>query len=395
MVAGSRAVLYTAGEPVAADRPYQARLRAPGELIALAAPDGPARYTVLSQIADADPARLRRAGEVYPATVISLYLQLPDGLDPRLAALTAEWAAGAATPYDRALAIESALRQLPYTLDVPAPPADRELVAWFLFDLRQGYCDYFASAMVVLARLSGIPARLAVGYAPGDYDQATETFIITELGAHSWPELYFPGAGWVRFEPTPAQAVPVRVDLAAADPVWPDDIPPAWDVTDVEAGMAELRALAAENQAVARRGAALMIAAGVLNGLALAGWLAGWRAWRRGAVAPEGIVSEPAASFQRLVRWGNRLGWPLRVGDTPREYAAAVARQAASIASRSRWRRAHAAAAAQTVAFAGERLAEVYERSLFGPEDGAPRPVSRLPVAAFRRLWLVRRFGDK
>ena len=128
-------------------------------------------------------------------------------MPPELAAYAAEITEAAPpTPYDRAVAIESALRRLPYTLDVPAPPADRELTSWFLFDLKAGYCDYFATAMVVLARLNGIPARLAVGYTMGQFDPQRGDYLVTELNAHSWPELYFPGHGWIPFEPTSGQA---------------------------------------------------------------------------------------------------------------------------------------------------------------------------------------------
>ena len=123
------------------------------------------------------------------------------------------------------MAIEAALRRLPYTLDVPAPPADRELTSWFLFDLRQGYCDYFATAMVVLARLNGIPARLAVGYTMGQFDPQRGDYRVTELNAHSWPELYFPGYGWIPFEPTSAQAAPERTESTYVPPDWAGRMP--------------------------------------------------------------------------------------------------------------------------------------------------------------------------
>ena len=152
---------------------------------------------------DVDAAALRAAGADYPPQITEQYLQLPPDLPPELPAYATEITASAPrTPYDRAVAIEAALRRLPYTLDVPAPPADRELTSWFLFDLKQGYCDYFATAMVVLARLNGIPARLAVGYTMGQFDPQRGDYRVTELNAHSWPELYFPGYGWIPFEPT-------------------------------------------------------------------------------------------------------------------------------------------------------------------------------------------------
>lgn len=394
VVAGSRAVLYVAGEPLAADRPYQARLRAPGELIALSAGDAPVRYTILSQAGDVGSAQLRRAGQIYPSTVISLYLQAPDNLDPRLAELAAQWTAGALTPYDQAVAIESALRKMPYTLDVPAPPAGREVVSWFLFDLGRGYCDYFASAMVVLARLRGVPARLAVGYAGGAYDAETDVYTITELSAHSWPELYFPGYGWLRFEPTPAQPLPERLELALVAPALSGGSGTGGPV-DFEAGMVELQALAAVNTAAARRREIAQVLAGVANGLLLLSWLSGLLAARRRILVPVGAAPHALAGFQRLARWGGRLGRPFRVSETPREYATAVIDTAADIAGRARWQPQAAGAAAKLIDADTSRLVGAYERVLFGPEElpAAPaRPTEAWPRmwTAFRRLWWVR-----
>ncbi|MGQ9767644.1 MAG: transglutaminase domain-containing protein [Anaerolineae bacterium] len=394
VVRGSRAVLYAAGEPIAADRPYVAHVRRPGELIALSALDMPARYTVLSLAVQPDAATLRQAGELYPAAITSLYLQLPAELDPRLAALAAEWTAAAATPYDRAVALETALHSLPYTLDVPPPPPGREVVAWFLFDLRRGYCDYFATAMAVLARLSGIPARLAVGYAAGDYDAPSDTYVVTELNAHSWPELYFPGIGWVRFEPTPAQPTPPRVESVLAEGELAGERATGGSV-DFEAGMAVLQASAAEQTAAHRRQAAAGWGLFVLNGLVLTGWVAGWWLDRRRPSFPLSTVPEVVAGFRRLARWGARLGRSLRPSDTPREYVAALVGVGERAAACVRWGRAGAAAAVAVLRREADALALDYERALFAAAE--PAPGSGLSArrrglwAALRRLWLAQR----
>ncbi len=99
------------------------------------------------------------------------------------------------------------MREFPYTLDVPVPPADKDVVAYFLFDLQEGYCDYFATAMAVLARSAGLPARVVGGYATGAYHEEEHLFTVTAAEAHTWVEIYFFGIGWVEFEPTPAQAI--------------------------------------------------------------------------------------------------------------------------------------------------------------------------------------------
>jgi hypothetical protein len=145
---------------------------------------------------------LRQAGTQYPAWIRQHYLQLPDNLPARVRSLAIELTATESTPYDQARAIEQYLRAYPYTLQLPKPPGNVDLVDYFLFDLKKGYCDYDASAMVVLARAAGLPARLVIGYATGTYDEAHQRFVVTEADAHSWPEIYFPGYGWIRFEPT-------------------------------------------------------------------------------------------------------------------------------------------------------------------------------------------------
>ena len=76
---------------------------------------------------------------------------------------------------------------------------------YFLFDLKTGYCDYYATSMIVMARAVGLPARLVIGYANGDYDPVKAEYVIREADAHSWVEVYFAGAGWVEFEPTASE----------------------------------------------------------------------------------------------------------------------------------------------------------------------------------------------
>ncbi|MBS3784694.1 MAG: transglutaminase domain-containing protein, partial [Anaerolineae bacterium] len=82
------------------------------------------------------------------------------------------------------------------------PAANQEPLDWFLFDLRAGFCNYYASSEVVLLRSLGIPARLAVGFAQGEHQRGTNINLVYERNAHAWPEVYFPGFGWVEFEPT-------------------------------------------------------------------------------------------------------------------------------------------------------------------------------------------------
>jgi transglutaminase-like putative cysteine protease len=388
VVEATRGVLYAAGEPVSVDRPYQATLRAPGELIALSVTGGPDRYAVLGAVADPSPVALATADRSYTADIIESYLQLPADLPPGLAEYAAEITAGAKTPYDKALAIESALRRLPYTLDVPTPPKDRELVSWFLFDLRKGYCDYFATAMVVLARLSGVPARLAVGYAAGSYDPQADLYVVTELDAHSWPEVYFPGLGWIPFEPTPARLVPARTSTAEL-PFGMTE--PDLGLANLDAGLAELRQIGAAQASAEARDRWARRLAGALSLLLAFGQAATWRGiaggrWREGA----------DAAYDRLVRWGRRLGRPVAASDTPREYAAAVAGAAERIVAAARRDRERLSEAGAVVRADVPCLAETFETTLYAPNAAAPRTSPDADRrygtlwGALRRLWLAK-----
>lgn len=165
-------------------------------------------YAVTSQISIATADELRRAGTNYPDWVssASLYVGLPSARVLELAQqIVAE--AEAVTPYDRARAIESWLREnVRYNEAISAPPANVDAVEWLLFDAQEGYCTYFATAMIVMLRNLGIPARLAAGFSQGEPAPASSQFVVRERDAHTWVEVYFPGYGWINFEPTAAQA---------------------------------------------------------------------------------------------------------------------------------------------------------------------------------------------
>ncbi len=172
-------------------------------------------YTATSLLSNASAGQLRAAGTDYPDWVRSLYFYVSPSVTDRTLALAREIVAqaGAATPYDQARAIESWLRaNVRYNETIPQPPPGRDPVDWMLFDLREGYCNYYASAMIMMLRAVGVPARMAAGFAQGQWDAQEQRFVVLERDAHTWVEVYFPGYGWVEFEPTAAQAPISRVD---------------------------------------------------------------------------------------------------------------------------------------------------------------------------------------
>jgi len=150
----------------------------------------------------------------YPDYIKAKYLQLPSTLPQRVKDLAHKLLDNIPNPYDRAEALETYLRSPPfqYSPQVKATPPGRDPVDYFLFDLKQDFCEYFASAMVIMLREEGIPARLVEGFTTGTYDAASGEYVVREQDAHAWVEVYFPQYGWIEFEPTPSQPPFARVD---------------------------------------------------------------------------------------------------------------------------------------------------------------------------------------
>src|SRR5467141_422910 len=165
---------------------------------------GAIRYAGFSRLPPLNASKLRMASTDYSPEVIETYLQLPPELDPRIPELARQIAKNAKTPFDKALVMESYLRgRFAYTLNLTGKPGDDPL-AHFLFETRAGHCEYFASAMTIMLRTLGIPAREVNGFLPGEYNDLGGDYIVRASDAHSWVEVYFPGNEWQVFDPTPA-----------------------------------------------------------------------------------------------------------------------------------------------------------------------------------------------
>jgi len=170
-------------------------------------PDRPVgRYEGWSDTSQPAPDELRRAAGSYPPEVGVLYLRVP-ALDPRIGQLARHITANLDNNYDRAAALDIYLRtHFGYTLQLPgALPADP--LADFLFERKEGHCEYFASALAIMLRDVGIPSRLVNGFRTGEFNDLTSQYVIRASNAHSWVEAYFPGYGWVSFDPTPGGIV--------------------------------------------------------------------------------------------------------------------------------------------------------------------------------------------
>jgi transglutaminase-like putative cysteine protease len=202
-------------------------------------------YTAQSSLSNPTIAQLAGAGVDYPTWITERYLSLPDSITPRTRQLAQQITAGLDTPYQKVTAITSYLRaNITYveTIEINIP-ARQEAIDWFLFDLKKGFCNYYSTAEIVLLRSLGIPARWAVGYARGE-PQADGSYIVRQRDAHSWPEVYFPGIGWVEFEPTASQPTIDRLSGENQGSAYPN---PNSDLADfqrraMEEEMAQLRA---------------------------------------------------------------------------------------------------------------------------------------------------------
>ncbi len=161
-------------------------------------------YSVVSYRPDFDPDKLRQAGTTYPPEIVPRYRQLPANISERVKQLALNLTAPHANNYDKVMALTNhLLTTYPYNFFPPPHPPGAEVVDTFLFEDKEGVCEQYATALVVMARSLGIPARLVTGYGSGDYNPLTGYYEVRLNHAHSWAEVYFPAYGWVPFDPTP------------------------------------------------------------------------------------------------------------------------------------------------------------------------------------------------
>jgi transglutaminase-like putative cysteine protease len=295
-------------------------------------------YVMVSAVTNASERDLRSVPAAYPAQIADRYLQLPPGFSPRVAALAQELTAAALTPYDKAKAVESYLRTIPYNDEIAAPPAGADPIEYFLFDLREGYCDYYATAMAMMLRSVGVPARAVSGYAEGTFDEESGAWFITQRDAHTSVEVFFPDYGWIEFEPTAAESPLERP--AGEEPAAGEDsstitnepdaepTPPAngEDPNAVPTPVGEPTpppftgedSLLSEGlQAAAESTPWWAWALGVGAMLLVGGYLV----WRTRTQASAGFIADqPMLIYDRLERWAQRLGHGPGESETPLEH---------------------------------------------------------------------------
>jgi transglutaminase-like putative cysteine protease len=360
-------ILHVDGALVAVDQDYSVAWRQEGD--AFGGTVDAQAYVADSLMVEPSSEALRAAGTDYPDWVTRRYLDLPDSVTARTLALAQDLTATEPTPYDRALAIETHLRSsYTYTLDVNLPPLDQDVVDFFLFDLGRGYCDYYASSMVVLARASGLPARLAIGYATAYYDSMEAYYVVTEADGHAWPEIYFPGFGWVRFEPTAGLPAIERAEEDQDLPEWPS---PRDDLLD--AGEEALPVW----ERLGDRWWLMLVGGGLgVSAAAVGVWLA-LDTWRLNRMEP---VTTVMTVYERVRRLGRRLSAPVLEGATPYEYRAAFLEMLRGLSKSGRWQEIQAVTEKEM-----ERLTDTYVRVSYGA--GEPDRIDRsIAVRAWKAL---------
>lgn len=325
-------------------------------------------YQVLSSLSIADEESLRQVSANYPVWIEPRYLQLPESLPPRVRRLAGEITANQQTAYDKAKAIEAYLRQIPYNEKIKGPAPGQDGVDYFLFDVQQGYCDYYASAMAVLLRAVGVPARYVRGYSQGTKEQGV--YSILEKDGHAWPEVFFPGYGWIEFEPTggapPLNRPGSRQEAQSA----PNPRPPGpWpqNLDDVrELGPDEN--LGSPNEPISRIQQWMRRWAGLALGMALVGVAAAILAVARRRRFENLSLAERA--YEELVDRASRLLAivPL-THQTPLEYSCLVAQSVPK--------------GRQAI----ERIADLYVKERFGHKPVPPVEVEQAREKARSAIW--------
>jgi hypothetical protein len=249
------------------------------------------------------------------------------------------------------------------------------VVDFFLFDLKQGYCDYYASSMVVMARSIGLPARLTVGYATGAYDPADQAYHVNMADAHSWPEIYFPDLGWIPFEPTASRST-IEHGITGE---WIEEAATARSESGEAFGMEGTSG--GIDLARVLSWLALLPAGIVLGGVGMA-LFSTIRLQRQKRGTPNQIAG---FLYRQLVGSGQRLGLTASATQTPHEFLAALRSELASRAQHAPRRMGNWATREEKANHTADALVSFYADVCYSPRQSEPA-AARAMIDAWPRL---------
>lgn len=316
-----------------------------------------------------------RSVNYYDPNILHTYLQLPPNLDSRILQVAKEQTAASTSMYDKAVALESYLHSFTYDVNITLPPGV-EGTSWLLFQSgHRAYCNYFATAMAVMARELGMPARVVAGYTHGTLDPKTKQLVVRGTDAHLWTQIYFAGYGWINFEPSPSFSTFSRPLTSANGNITVTPGGPGGSSTGKTNGRGRglpnetgnsdtgLPATPAQQQAQIRQdiGVALfaIIILILLGLLYFSFW---WRRLFRGQALSSQI-------YGRLCLLANWAGISLRRSQTPYEYVHALAE------------------AAPDQAVTLERLGDIYVRDRWADPSSEEHPRLTGEIGELPTIW--------
>lgn len=400
--------LYTSGQPLNGSLPMQYLIngtRANVNEIVQARFSTPlvagSGFASVGSVSMADIDRLRRAPTTYPAWVTQRYLQIPTAVPASVRAQAAEIVRGSNTPFEKALAIERWLRtNITYDETINAPPAGEEGSA-YLLRIKRGYCTYYSTAMVMMLRAQGVPARVAEGYAEGNREftepnGGSSSYIVRQIDRHAWVEVFIPTFGWINFEPTAGQAPisrnseppPPTPTPSANSPTATPAVTPTPAAPPPTATPAPGEPQSAPAQPPPASGllgmvqellTILAVIVPVLLGLAIL-FVAGYYGLRYAEQRGFTLLMPVARAYAVLSRWATWLG--IGAANTPLEQATALARQAPGAAGSVR------------------NITDIYIKEKFAPAAGKAAEADNhalqdlaLALKQLRLSWLLRKLG--
>lgn len=307
-------------------------------------------FSIQTFVSLATDDQLNDAGTNYPTWISDRYLQLPRSLPEEVGLLASQIIrdAGAVTPFEKAEAIKSFLKQQEYSLEISGPEFGVDGIYYFLFQTQnepcasvdqncdtskvKGYSQYFGSSAAVLLRSVGVPARFVAGWAAGEYMSDAGMFLVRDKDRHGWTQVFFPEYGWIDYEVTPGKSTLERGRLSptvgGGDSFAAGGIGSAEDDPDFLLYMADLERLARESRA-ANGELLVQDDAPIVDGIVIPQWVF---AWASGVVAAVALamfawwlslrgMDAPTKAYARMLRLSSLLGMKRKPTQTALEFA--------------------------------------------------------------------------